>query len=76
MRQFPADIQLFKVKNGSTRKICDICPKLAIKRPERDQGGCSGVFSANLNRFRTLFWFPLLMLSKGTPAGMIYYKLF
>ena len=37
IRQFPADIQLFKVKNGSTRKICDICPKLAIKRPERDQ---------------------------------------
>ena len=37
MRQFPADIQLFKVKNGSIRKICDICPKLAIKRPEGDQ---------------------------------------
>ena len=35
MWQFPADIQLFKVKNGSTRKICDICPKLAIKRPDQ-----------------------------------------
>ena len=31
----PANIYLFKVKNGSTRKNCEICSKLTVKTPER-----------------------------------------
>ena len=34
---FPAEIYLFKVKNGNTRKICEICPQLTIKVLERRQ---------------------------------------
>ena len=30
----PADIYLFKVNNGNTRKVCEICSKLTIKTPE------------------------------------------
>ena len=30
----PAGIYLFKVYNGNTRAICDICLKLSIKTPE------------------------------------------
>ena len=33
----PAGIYLFKVKNGNTRTMCDICSKLIIKTPERSQ---------------------------------------
>ena len=33
----PAGICLFKVNNGNTRLICEICSKLTIKTPERRQ---------------------------------------
>ena len=32
---FPEGIYLFKVNNGRTRKMCEICSKLIIKIPER-----------------------------------------
>ena len=31
----PANIYLFKVTNRNTRKRCEICSKLTIKKPER-----------------------------------------
>ena len=34
---FPANIELFKVNNRNTRKICGIRSKLTIKIPERPQ---------------------------------------
>ena len=34
---FPANIYLFKVNNGNTRKKREICLKLIIKLPERRQ---------------------------------------
>ena len=46
---FPADIYLFKVKNGNTRKRCEIYSKLTIKTPERR---LFGVFIVN---FESIF---------------------
>ena len=33
----PAAFYLFKVNNGNTRAICDICSKLTLKTPDRHQ---------------------------------------
>ena len=32
--KYPAGMQLFKVNNGDTRTICEICSKLTIKTPQ------------------------------------------
>ena len=37
LREYPANIYLFKVNNGNTRKKYKICSKLTIKTPERRQ---------------------------------------
>lgn len=42
------DISLFKVNNGITRGISEICSKLTIKTTERCHWGCSGVFIDNI----------------------------
>ena len=56
------NIYLFKVSNRSTRKKCEICPKLTIKTLERRQ---SGVFIVNFEYTLHLFLvFLLLTLSK------------
>ena len=31
----PAGSYLFKLSNGNTRKMCEICPKLIIQKTER-----------------------------------------
>ena len=36
-RLIPSDIYLFKVNNGKTRAMCEICSKLKTKTPERRQ---------------------------------------
>ena len=33
----PANIYLFEVNNGNTKKRCEICYKLTIKTPERHE---------------------------------------
>ena len=33
----PTNIYLYKGKNRNTRKMCEICSKLAIKTPEQRQ---------------------------------------
>ena len=49
---YPLGIYLFKVKNGNTRTICEICAKLTIKATCR-----SGVVPLvlSMSRFHTLF---------------------
>ena len=49
---FPADICLFKVKNGNTRKKYEIYSKLTLKTPERR---LSGVFIVNFEPISTPF---------------------
>ena len=49
LRLTPIGIYMFKVNNGSTRTICEICSKLAIKTPER-YGHHSGVFVVKLEQ--------------------------
>ena len=46
----PAGIYLFKVNNGNTRTMFEICSKLTIKTPERRQLRRSGVFIVNFEQ--------------------------
>ena len=65
-----ASMYFFRVNNGNTRAICEICSKLIIKT----QRATSMTFFLmplflNLNRLQTLFcFFPLLNLNKYMPA--------
>ena len=65
-RKHPAGIFLFKVNNGDTRTVREICSKLMIKTPERRQWRpCSGVFIVNFEQVsHIVLVFPLLTLSK------------
>ena len=55
-----AVIYMFKVNNGNTRTMCEICSKLTIKTPER-----SDVFIVNFEQIlHTVIMFPLLTLNK------------
>ena len=53
---FLAGIYLFKLNDGNTIAMCEICSKLTINTPKRHQWHCPGVFIVNLNRFHTLLW--------------------
>ena len=64
---------MLKLNNGYTRRMCEVCSKLAIKTPERHYWDPSCVFMITLNdvvlvfplltlnRFHTLFFFPELL---------------
>ena len=60
----PANIYLFKVNQRNTRKRCDICSKLTIKKPERCQWPRSGVFIVNFQCIANLVMSLLSTLSK------------
>ena len=51
----PAKNYMFKVSNKNTRTRCEICSKLAIKTPERQQWQRSSLFLIALKIFHTLF---------------------
>ena len=60
----PADIYLFKVKNGDSRTICEICSKLIIKITERRYWPHPGVFIFNFEQISQINQlFPLLSLN-------------
>ena len=62
LRNYPANIYLFKVNNRNSRKRCEICSKLTIKTP--------GVFIVNFKHISHLFLlFLLLTLNKYMLAG-------
>ena len=50
----PANMYLFKVNNKSTRKRCEICPKLRIKTPERRHWRRFGVVIVNFEHISHL----------------------
>ena len=50
----PANIYLFKVNNGNSRKTCEICSKLTIKTQERGHLR-SGIFIVNFEHISHLF---------------------
>ena len=47
----PAGNYMFKVNNRNTRTRCEICSKLAIKKPERRHWLRSSVFIVNSEHF-------------------------
>ena len=61
--QFPVGIYFFKVSNGNTRIMCEICSKLRIKKTSHWRH--SGVFIINLVQISpNALIFPLLTLNK------------
>ena len=61
----PVGIYLFKINNGNTRTMCEICSKLTIKTTEQIQWRRSGVFIATFQQISHIFlMFPLLTLDK------------
>ena len=47
---YPAGIYLFKVNNGNTRAMCEICLKLTTKKSKWRQWRRSGVFIVNFEQ--------------------------
>ena len=69
-QHYQAGIYLFKVKNRNTEAMCEICPKLTIKTPERCHWRRSGVFIVNFKQILHLVLvFSLLTLTKYITAG-------
>ena len=61
---FPAGIYLLKVNNRNTRKRCETCSKLTIKRPEQRRWRRSTVFIVNFEHIsHLLLVFILLTLN-------------
>ena len=61
IKEGPADIYLFKVNNGRTRTLCEICSKLTLKTPEQIQCCRSGVFIVNFEQISHIILFFLLL---------------
>ena len=62
MTHYPVSIYFFKVNNGNSREICELCSKLRIKPPDqRLQPGGSIVHFEQISRIILLF--PLLILN-------------
>ena len=65
-----ANIYFFTVNNENTRTMCEICPKLILKTPERRQWIRSGVFIIDFEQIaHIVLVFPLLTLHKWIPTG-------
>ena len=52
---FPAKVYMFKVSNRIIRKICEICSRLTVKKPEQRHWRCSGVCIVNFEFIAHLF---------------------
>ena len=62
---------LFKVDNGNTTAMNEICSKLAIKILERRQR-CSGIFIANFEHIsHIVLVFPFSSLNKQMSASLL-----
>ena len=59
--EFPVGIYLFKVKNGNTRTMSDICSKLTIKTPKQRYWRRSSVFIVNFEHTSHLVLVILLL---------------
>ena len=70
-RPFPVGIYLVIVSNKNSRTMCEICPKLTIKTPERHQWHGLGVFIFNFEYISHLVLvFLLLTLNTQLPVGL------
>ena len=66
------EIYLFKVKNGSTRKRCEMCSMLTEETPDRRHERCSDIFKCQLWTYFTFFKVSLsLTLNKIMFTGFI-----
>ena len=59
VRNFPANIYLFKFNNRHTRRRCEICSKLTIKTQKRRRWLRSDVFNVNFEHILHLL--PVLL---------------
>ena len=68
----PTGIYFFKVNNGNTRTMCEICWKLTIKITEWRHWRRSGVFIGNFDHISHIVQvFPLLTLNRQMSARVL-----
>ena len=66
-------IYLFKVNNENTRKICQICLKLTIKRLERHQGRRYSALNTNIEQISHIFLaYAVLNSNREMPTDIIF----
>ena len=66
----PAGIYFFKINNGNTRTLCEICSKLTIKTPKQRYWGRSVAFLVNFEQnLGIALLFLWSTLNKYMPAG-------
>ena len=76
VKMIPASIYLFKVNNGNTRKMCEICSKLTITTQERPYWCRSVVFIGNFEQISDIILvFPFLTLNKLMPTEIWRFEL-
>ena len=64
MTRNPGEIYLFKINNGNTQQVCEICSKLIINTLKQCSLRRSGVCIVNFERISYIFLvFPMLTLS-------------
>ena len=56
LMSFQGGIYLFKVNNGNTRTLCEICSKLTVKTRDWCQWRRSDVFINNFEHISHIFW--------------------
>ena len=72
---FPASKYVLKVNKINTRKRCEICSKLTIKKLEGRRRCLSGMFIVNFEHVSLLFpLFLLLTLNRQILAGLCNYS--
>ena len=63
-RPLGAGIYLLKVSNRNTRTMCEVCPKLSVKTPERRR---SGVIFINLKHISYIVLSVFIVNFKSGP---------
>ena len=62
---------MFKVNNRNTRTRCEICSKLTMKTPERQQLRRFGIFIVNFEHILHLFLVFLLLLFEQVNVDLV-----
>ena len=56
LEKIPTAIYCFKVNNGNMKTICKTCSNITMKKLEKRQKRCSGIFIVNFEHISHIFW--------------------
>ena len=75
-KRWPAGTYLFRVNNGNTKTMCEICSKLTIKTPNDVSDVVLVSLMLSLNSFHAFFWcfYCSLWTSKCLLGGKYQFK--